>query len=131
MAGIYADTSALGRLILGEVDAAVIRAVLDRFENWRSSVLLVVELRRLGIRAGLKVEAEQLLATVVLEPLTTGLLDHASRLEPAEVRALDAIHLATAIKLRDAGSVDAVLTYDGQLQAGCAQHGIPVEAPVV
>jgi len=41
------------------------------------------------------------------------------------------IHLDAAIQLRKRGSVDAVLTYDRQLQAGCAHHGLPIEAPVL
>lgn len=50
MAGIYVDTSALGRVALGEPDAALIRAPLAEFDPWRASELLVVELRRLGTR---------------------------------------------------------------------------------
>ncbi|HYB26074.1 MAG TPA: hypothetical protein VEF89_05630 [Solirubrobacteraceae bacterium] len=58
------------------------------------------------------------------------LLEHAARLDPVNIRSLDAIHMATAMNLHAAGDIAAVLTCDGQLQTGC-QHGIPVEAPVV
>lgn len=46
MAGVYVDTSALGRLLLAEPEADVIRSVLAEHDAWRSSELLVVELRR-------------------------------------------------------------------------------------
>jgi len=129
--GIYVDTSALGRVALGEADARLIRTTLAQFDPWHASELLVVELRRLGTREGVQTTAEQLLALITLTPLTRAGLEHASRLDPVEVRALDSIHLATAIDLRATGDIGAVLTYDHQLQAGCQHHGIAVEAPVV
>lgn len=58
------------------------------------------------------------------------MLEHAARLDPVSIRSLDAIHMATAINLHAGGEIAAVLTYDGQLQAGCAHHGIPFEPPV-
>jgi hypothetical protein len=64
-------------------------------------------------------------------PLTRALLERASRLDPVEVRSLDAIHLCTAVDLHGAGSIAAVLTYDLQLQAGCQHHRITIEAPVM
>jgi predicted nucleic acid-binding protein len=53
-------------------------------------------------------------------------LNRAGRLEPTEVRTLDAIHLEAAIRLRSAATVAAVLTHDKQLRRGCEHHGIPL-----
>lgn len=131
MAGIYVDTSALGRVVLGEADASVIRATLARFDPWCSSELLKVELRRLGRREHVDAGAARLLSLVTLSEVTGALLEETSRLDPVEVRSLDAIHLATAIDLRADGRISAVLTFDHQLQAGCEHHGIPVEAPTI
>lgn len=130
MPGIYVDTSALGRVVLREGDAPVIRAVLARFDPWYASELLKVELRRLGRREAVETRAERTLSLVTLSGLTSAVLEQAARLDPVNVRSLDAIHLATAINLHAAGDIAAVLTYDTQLQAGCRHHGIPVEAPV-
>ena len=130
MPGIYVDTSALGRVVLREDDAPLIRAVLARFDPWQASELLIVELRRLGRREGVEARAGRTLSLVTLAPLTTAVLEHAARLDPVNIRSLDAIHMATAMNLHTAGDIGAVLTYDGQLQAGCQHHGIPVEAPV-
>jgi predicted nucleic acid-binding protein len=89
----------------------------------------LVKLRRLARLNDADTEAERLLAEVDLTPITAELLQRASRIEPPEVCALDAIHLTTAIELHDAGSIAALLTYDHQLQTGCRHHGIRVEAP--
>lgn len=131
MAGIYLDTSALGRVVLGEADAPVIRATLARFDPWCASELLMVELRRLGRREGVSNAAEQLLGLVTLTPVPRAVLEQASLIDPIEVRSLDAIHLATARDLHATHEIAAVLTYDRQLQAGCRHHGIPVQAPAV
>ncbi|MGH2860355.1 MAG: PIN domain-containing protein [Solirubrobacteraceae bacterium] len=129
MPGIYLDTSALGRVVLGEADAPAIRARLAQFDPWRASELLVVESRRLGKREGVMAAVEAMLGLVKLTALRRTLLEEASLIDPVEVRSLDAIHLATARGLHAAGEIVAVLTYDRQLQVGCQHHGIPVEAP--
>lgn len=43
MAGVYVDTSALGRLLLAEPEADAIRGVLAEHDAWWSSEMLVVE----------------------------------------------------------------------------------------
>ena len=131
MPGIYVDTSALGRVVLLEADAPIIRAVLARFDPWHATELLTVELRRLGRREDVEARAERTLSLVTLAGLTKPVLEQAARLDPVNVRSLDAIHLATAINLHAAGEIAAVLTFDTQLQAGCEYHGIAIEAQVV
>jgi uncharacterized protein with PIN domain len=93
MAGLYVDTSAIGRVLLAEPDAAAIRATLARYDAWWSSELLVVELRRLAARENLLAAADQLIAGLQLLGVDSASLERASRLEPLEVRTLDAIHL--------------------------------------
>lgn len=130
MPGLYVDTSALGRVLLGEPDADLIRTTLARYDPWWSSALLLVELRRLARREGVDERAEELLSLVSTRRLDSSALKRAAKLDPVEVRSLDAIHLDAAIQLEKRGAINAVLTYDQQLQAGCAHHGLPVEAPV-
>jgi len=129
MAGLYVDTSALGRILLAEPDAGAIRMTLSRYDAWWSSELVVVELRRLAAREDLLEPAEQLIAGLRLMALDRASLDRASRLDPLEVRTLDAIHLDAAVALRRDDEIAAVLTYDRQLQTGCAHHRLDVEAP--
>jgi predicted nucleic acid-binding protein len=130
MAGIYVDTSALGRVLLGEPDAELIREMLAQYDPWWSSALLLVELRRLARREDLEQDGEELLSLVSTQRLDLPALRRSSNLNPVDIRTLDAIHLDAAIQLNKRGAVDAVLTFDHQLQAGCAHHGLAVEAPV-
>ncbi len=130
MAGLYVDTSALGRVLLAEPDAHVIRDTMARYEALWSSALLPVELRRLARREGVEEDAQELLSTISTRRLDSPSLKRAAQLDPVEVRALDAIHLDAVIQLKNRDRIAAVLTYDQQLQAGCAHHGLPVEAPV-
>ena len=129
MAGVYVDMSALGRILLGEPDAELIRDALAGYEDWWSSALLVVELRRLARREGFQDAAERVLAQTSLLDVDRHVLDRASLLDPLEVRSLDAIHLDAAVALAARGEVTAVMTYDRQLQQGCAHHGLAVDAP--
>ena len=130
MAGIYVDTSALGRLLLAEPEAEAIRSVLDAHDTWWSSELLVVELRRLAAREALEPTAEEYLEAFQLVPVDSASLQRASRVEPLAVRSLDAIHLEAAVQLSERSEIDSVVTYDHQLQTGCTRHGLSVHAPL-
>jgi uncharacterized protein len=129
VAVVYLDTSALGRVLLGEPDAPAILRGLASFEERVASRLTRVELRRLGLRHGRLQDADQLLAGVALLPLDPDVLAVAETVPPATVATLDAIHLVTALRLAGAGRLDALMTYDARLAAGARQHGIAVLAP--
>lgn len=131
MAGIYLDTSAIGRALLAEPEAQAIRETIAEFETRWSSELLVVELRRLAVREGIEAVAEVFLDGIGLLAVDSGSLDRASRVQPIVVRSLDAIHLDAALALRDRGEIEVVMTYDRQLHAGCAHHGLKLAAPTV
>ena len=129
MAVVYVDTSALGRVLLGEPDAPAILRDLGAFDQRVASRLLRVELRRLALRERRLHDADQLLAGLALLPLDEELLAAAETVPPASVATLDAIHLMTALRLSSAGRLDAVMTYDARLADGARQHGLAVLAP--
>lgn len=129
MAGVYVDTSALGRVLLGEPDAAAVIRNLHDFDQHVASRLLRLELSRLALREGVLQHADQLLSGVALLPLSEAVLDAAATIEPASVATLDAIHLVTALRLADDALIDAVMTYDLRLAAGARKHGLSVLAP--
>ena len=110
MAGVYVDTSALGRVLLGEPDAPAVIASLGDFEQRVASRLLRIELSRLALRHGLLDQADQLLSGVALLPLDAAVLEAAETIGPATVATLDAIHLVTALRLAHESVIDAVLT---------------------
>ena len=51
----------------------------------------------------------------------------AGAMEPAEMRTLDAIHLATVQQLED--DLARIVTYDERMAAGAREHGWPTIAP--
>jgi uncharacterized protein len=125
----YIDTSVLGRVLLGEPDRPAILRELGAFRLRVASRLTRVELRRLAFRQAVLADADQLLAGVALIPLADDLLTAAETIPPATVATLDAIHLATALRLARAGRLDALFTYDARLAEGARQHGLKVLAP--
>jgi predicted nucleic acid-binding protein len=126
---VYVDTSALGRSLLEEPDKPAIERALETFTVRASSGLLRVELRRLGLREDLLDRADHFLSRISLIPLDQQILAAADTLTPSSVATLDAIHLATAVRLAKDGRLDALMTYDKQLAIGAREHGIEVIAP--
>ncbi|WP_219415017.1 type II toxin-antitoxin system VapC family toxin [Pseudonocardia nigra] len=125
---IYLDTSAFLKTVWQEPESAALsRAIGDK--PTVSSALLAVEARR----STLRVAADQLprtdlmLADVNQIELTPALLESASRLPDPMLRSLDAIHLATALLIRE--EVDVLLSYDQRLLDAAAEHGLPTAAP--
>jgi uncharacterized protein len=129
MAAVYVDTSAIGRVLLGEPDAPAVLRDLAGFDQHIASRLLRIELRRLALREDALEAADRLLDGVALIPLDDAILAASETLAPATVATLDAIHLATALRLATAGVLDTVMTYDRRLADRAAHHGLQVLAP--
>ena len=55
------------------------------------------------------------------------MIERASRLPDPLLRSPDAIHLATALLIRE--DVETLLTYDNRLAAAASEHGLVVAAP--
>lgn len=129
MGGLYVDTSAIGRVLLGEPDSPLILRCLADYEQHVASRLLRIELRRMAARRGVLSNADELLGGIALLPVDGRVLEAAETVQPANVATLDAIHLVTALRLADAGHVEAIITYDDRLATGASHHGLPVLAP--
>jgi predicted nucleic acid-binding protein len=114
VAAVYVDTSALGRVLLGEPDGAAALRGLAGFDQRVASRLARVELRRVALREGLLDAADELLRGVALMPLDDGVLAASETVRPATVATLDAVHLATALRLAAAGLLETVMTYDAR-----------------
>jgi uncharacterized protein len=127
---IYFDSSAMLKLVLDEPESPA-------FQEWArgigqspsvSSSLIRVEVVRAANRFGpAAVErARAVLAGLETMPMTYDLLDEAAAL-PLQVRSLDAIHLASAMRLRS--ELKAFVCYDKQLIAAATEVGLSVAAP--
>jgi uncharacterized protein len=122
----YLDASAFVKLVIEEDESEAFELAADAWA-WASSALLEVEVpiavRR---RAPLRLD----LAKGLLDSVTTLDIDAEIVAAAASVdglRALDAIHLATALSLGD--RCGAVFTYDDRLIAAAQAHGLPVTVP--
>jgi predicted nucleic acid-binding protein len=95
-----------------------------------SSALLGVEaIRACGrYKGSYASEARAFLEGVALLPLDDAVLDEAASIDPAELRSLDALHLATALSIRD--EIGAFITYDERLASTATAHGLPVSQPI-
>jgi predicted nucleic acid-binding protein len=112
------------KLVLEEPCHEELRADLARWDGYLSSQLLGVEAIRACARYGAAYagEARDWLLGVTLLPL-----DETTTLAPTSLRSLDAIHLATALTVRD--EIGAFFAYDGRLCDAAAAHGLPVAQP--
>jgi len=126
---LYVETSALGRVLLDELDAPAIGTAMEAHADLVASRLLAIELRRLGARTGLVDRAERLLGGVTLRPLDEDVQALVERIEPSNVATLAALHLATAVGLAQADGLEAILTYDRRLADGARHHGLTVLSP--
>lgn len=114
----YVDASALVKLVIFEPETATLRDALRTMTRRVSSRVANVEvLRAVEAKAPEQRErAQAVLAAVSVIELNAAIAARAARLRPAGLRALDAIHVATALSLGDA--VSAFVSYDQrQLQA--------------
>jgi uncharacterized protein len=72
-----------------------------------------------------RAETERLLGSCLLVDVSDGVLRAAARLTSREVRALDAVHLASAQRVEP----DAMLVYDRRLRAAARSAGFLVAHP--
>jgi uncharacterized protein len=126
---LYLDTSAAVKLIVDEEESEALAAYIDSSMNEQelvSSALLETELRRLAIR----LEFDQsvvtdLLARVDLVDPPRSLFHEAGLLPGAHLRSLDALHLATALRV----DCEFFLAYDKRLVDAAHAVGLSVQSP--
>lgn len=124
----YVDTSAALKLIVDEAESTALAGALeDESPELVSCLLLETELRRAVAREPALTQAAvtELLEGVDLFELPSTLFVEAGLLPGAELRSLDALHLAAAIRLE----VDGVLTYDRRMTDAAESLGMSVFAP--
>ena len=119
------------KLVRDEPESAALRMHLERRgrPEFISSVLLTVEARRAALRTNPRrlPRVDAMLTAIAQVDVSAAVIDAASRLPVPSLRSLDAIHLATALLLRD--ELDVLLTYDENLAGAARAHDIPVAAP--
>jgi predicted nucleic acid-binding protein len=128
MTAAYLDSSAIVKLVVEESETAALRRTLGAWPRRISSELAIVEVMLAARRRSVAAErvARRVLAGLTLVAVDRDVLDAAAAVAP-ELRALDAVHVATATTL--AGAVDVVLTYDARMARAAGAAGLTVAAP--
>ena len=128
---LYLDSSALVKLIAPEAESAALIAFAGAWPERVSSQLARVEvlraMRRAAASAAARRRAEDVLARIALIRIDDAVIAAASDLGPADLRSLDAIHLATALSL--GAELGVFVSYDGRLLEAAKKAGISAVAP--
>lgn len=128
---IYLDSSALLKLLYEERESAA----LDEWLSARSDVpavsgeLAKVEVVRAcrRLNADALPEARALLASLDLVPLTSDVLHEAADVGETLLRSLDAVHLASALSIRE--ELSAFVAYDLRLGDAARIAGLVLARP--
>lgn len=133
---LYLDSSALIKLIVDEDETAALRELVDGRDLITSEIALTEvqrAIRRLLVgRRRAPVQAvtsamEHLLSGLAYVPVTRAVLLEAGAYGEAWLRALDAIHVASALVVRD--DIEAMVTYDGRQDQAAQRAGLVTLAP--
>lgn len=129
MTATYVDSSAIVKLAVHEPESAALRKHLRRRRPLISSALARTEVLRSVLPGGQAAIAagQRVLARLDLVRINNGVLNDAGTLAPAELRSLDAIHLATARRL--GLDVREIVTYDERMAAAASAMGYKVTSP--
>jgi len=132
---VYIDSSVILRILFREPNPVEVWGKWDSaFSSnlWRVEALRTVDRLRLAGDlsdedvADLVREIRIVHETLAIHPLRERILQRASESFPTVVGTLDAIHLATALAIREVEPIDLLLTHDGQLATAARSVGFTV-----
>ena len=125
---LYLDSAAL---VLPEAETGALLETLSDWPERISSAFAGVEVLRAVRRAGagerVRERAERVISGIGLVRVDRAVLRGAARLEPPELRTLDAIHLATALSAGE--DLGAMICYDTGLAQAAASLGVTTMSP--
>lgn len=126
---LFLDSSAVTRLVVAEPESA---ALVERLTGQVlvGSALLVPEVSRAVRRSVGHLHDEllgQVLGLIDLVAVDRAVLAAAADLAPPGLRTLDAVHLASALVLRE--RVEALIGYDDRLLQAARAAGLAIERP--
>jgi predicted nucleic acid-binding protein len=128
---IYLDTSALVKLVFDEDESEALVGWLEARDELPkvSSELSVIELVRTCRRcdADAIAQARELLAGLDLLPVAGDIVEAASLVGPVSLRSLDAVHLASAISIKE--GLTSFVAYDARLTTAAIEAGLDVVSP--
>ncbi len=127
---LYVDSSAIVKLVVREPETGALRAYLGGAQLVTSEIALTEVPRAAHLRTGATEvfdQAETVLRRFDLVALDEEIHRAAARLPPRELRTLDAIHLVSALRVRE--RLGGVVAYDRRLAQAARDAGLAVMAP--
>jgi predicted nucleic acid-binding protein len=117
------------KLPLQEAEQEALLLELVEWDGYVSSALLGVEAIRACGRYGEEyaAKARRFLVDISLLPLDDAVLSEAASTGPSGLRSLDALHLATALSVRN--EIGVFVTYDQRLTEAAVAQGLKVARP--
>jgi uncharacterized protein len=126
----YLDSSALVKLVWREPESSELERAMHA-RDVVTSDLAVTEVpravRRRAQGADLRPQLETLLQSVALVPVELDVLSLAGALPGDDLRALDAIHVASAMTVAD--DIDVFVSYDRRQLEAASRMGLAVASP--
>ena len=124
----YVDASAVVKLIVRAPESESFQRWYVEAERVATSRVGIVEIERAARRQShIESRRMQVLSELEIIELDAAIGRLASGVGPASIRTLDAIHLASAMRLQP--DLDAFVTYDDRLAAAARAIGLPVIQP--
>jgi hypothetical protein len=123
---LYLDASAITKLVVAEAESEALRLVV-RGTTLISSRVAVIEVTKAVARLDPTIDPQSVLARLAFVELDADLAQIAAGTGPASLRALDAIHVASA--LRVAPDIEAFVTYDERQASAARRAGLSVATP--
>jgi uncharacterized protein len=124
----YVDASAITKLVLEEPDSIALQRWYVESAHVLCSRIGIVETRRaVGRHPHDDAHLEVIIRSVDVVEFDADIARQAATIGPISLRTLDAIHLASALRL--GAAVDAFVTYDDRLAEAARSVGLPVVRP--
>ncbi len=125
----YLDSSAIVKLVAMEAETQPLLEFLRPRQTLVSSALATTEVTRAVLALGDRFirRADEVLGRVELVRVSDKILQDAALLEPATLRSLDAIHLATASLFEE--TLSGLVTYDRRMYQAAEDLGWSVYQP--
>ena len=131
-ARVYADASALVKLVLDEPESEALRQFMGERGGPVTSRIATIEVRRavahaLDVTPDHEAVLEAIWEGTIIVELDHELAETAALIAPSVLKSLDAIHLATAALVRD--EIAAFVSYDRRLAEAARSIGLTVVDP--
>jgi hypothetical protein len=125
---LYLDASAITKLVIEEAETASLQAFVSG-EILATARVAVIEVGKAVARANPEADARPILARFAMVELDAELASTATGMGGASLRALDALHVASALRLGP--DLEAFVTYDARQADAARLAGLRIASPGV